>query len=47
MDLDYIAAKDSIKELEEMLFDAPHGEREEIADAIIIFVEYLRNEMEK
>jgi len=47
MDLDYLAAKDSIEELEKMLLDTPHGEREEIADAIIDFVEHLRKEIEK
>lgn len=39
MDVDYIFAKDSIDELEKFLSDTPHGEREEIADAIIELVD--------
>ena len=47
MDLDYLAAKDSIEELEKMLTDTPHGEREEIADAIIELVEKFKKKWKK
>ena len=42
MDVDYIAAKQSIEELERLLMDQPHGQREEIADDIIEAVEKLQ-----
>lgn len=42
MDIDYIAAKDAIDELSKLLFNMPHGEREEIADEIIEFVEKMK-----
>lgn len=42
MDVDYIAAKQSIDELKKLLSDTPHGEREEIADEIIEFVENMK-----
>lgn len=42
MDIDYIAAKQSIDELTELLSDIPHGEREEIAEEIIDFVENMK-----
>jgi len=42
MDVDYIAGKQAIEELEELLFDQEHGEREEIADEIIEFVEKMK-----
>lgn len=42
MDVDYIAAKDSIEELEKLLYNQTHGEREEIADDIIEFVESMK-----
>lgn len=42
MDVDYIAAKDAIEELDKLLSDIPHGERQEIADEIIEFVENMK-----
>jgi len=42
MDVDYIAAKEAIDELDELLSDMPHGEREGIADEIIEFVENMK-----
>ena len=47
MDLDYLFAKDSIDELEKMLSDTPHGERKEIADAIIKLVEKFKKKWKK
>ena len=47
MDVDYLVAKDSIEELEKMLSDTPHGEREEIADAIIELVENFKKKWGK
>lgn len=41
MDVDYIVAKDAINELDKLLSNVPHGEREEIADEIIQFVETI------
>lgn len=42
MDVDYIVAKQAIDELDELLSDMPHGERQEIADEIIEFVENMK-----
>jgi hypothetical protein len=42
LDVDYVAASNSIEELEEILRDTPHGKREKIADDIIEFVEKLK-----
>lgn len=42
MDLDYIAGNEAIEELEKLLSDQEHGEREEIADEIIEFVEKMK-----
>lgn len=42
MDLDYIAGKQSIEELDKLFSDIEHGEREEIADEIIEFVEKMK-----
>lgn len=42
LDVDFIAAKESIGELEELLLAMPHGERETIADEIIDFVEKMK-----
>ncbi len=42
MDVDYIAAKQAIEELEKLLLDQGHGEREKIADEIIEFVEKIK-----
>lgn len=41
MDVDYIAAKQAIERLEELLSSIPHMEREQIADDIIEMVELL------
>lgn len=38
MDIDYLAAKQSLDKLQKLLEDQPHGEREQIADEIIAFV---------
>lgn len=42
MDVDYIAAKKAIEDLEKLLSDQEHGEREQIADDIIDFVEKMK-----
>lgn len=42
MDLDYIAGKQAIEELEKLFSDQEHGEREQIADDIIEFVEKMK-----
>ena len=42
MDLDYIAAKQAIKELEEILGHQEHGKREKNSDEIIEFVENIK-----
>lgn len=47
MDIDYIAARESIKELEKLLFDTEHGEREEISNDIITFVEKMKHNIRK
>lgn len=39
--VDFIAAKQAIDKLRELLSKRPHGEREEIADDIIEFVEKM------
>ena len=41
LDVDYIAAKQSIEKLEEKLSDIQHGERESIADDIILAVDKI------
>lgn len=41
-DVDYIAAKYAIEQLEALLANQEHGEREEIADEIIEFVEMMK-----
>jgi hypothetical protein len=43
LDVDYITAKQAIEELSKFLADQPHGEREQIADEIIEFVNYIRD----
>lgn len=43
LDVDAIAANNSIEELQELLDDQEHGEREEIADDIIEFVDRMKN----
>lgn len=42
LDVDYVAAHQAIEELEELLSNQPHGEREKIADEIIVFVEKMK-----
>ena len=42
MDVDYIAGKQAIDELEKLLSDQKHGEREQIADDIIEFAEKMK-----
>ena len=42
MDVDYIVAKKAIKDLEKLLGDQKHGEREQIADDIIEFVKKMK-----
>ena len=42
IDLDYLAGKQAIEELEKLFSDQGHGEREEIADDIIEFVEKMK-----
>jgi hypothetical protein len=42
MDVDYIAGKQAIEELEELFSDRPHGKCEEFADEIIEFVDKMR-----
>jgi hypothetical protein len=47
MDIDYVAAMQAIKELEDLLSKQEHGEREEIADEIIYFLDQLKEKYEK
>jgi len=47
MDVDYIAAKQAIEELDDLLGEQEHGEREEIADEIIEFVEKMKTKWNK
>lgn len=47
LDVDYIAAKQSIEKLEKILSDIQHSEREEIADDIILFVDKIRKKYKK
>lgn len=42
MDLDYLVAKQAIEELEEIVSDTPHGQRESIAKDISKFVEEMK-----
>jgi hypothetical protein len=42
MDIDYMVAKQAIEELEKLLSNQKHGERGEIADEIINFVETMK-----
>lgn len=42
MDVDYIAAKGAIDELESLLMSIEHGERANIADDIINFVDEIK-----
>jgi len=42
MDVDYIVGKQAIEELEKLFRGQEHGERKEIADEIIEFVEKMK-----
>lgn len=42
LDLDYIAAHQAIEELEEILCNQNHGEREELSKQICDFVEIIK-----
>lgn len=42
LDIDYIFTKQAIDELEKLVSDQNHGERGEIADDIIEFVEKMK-----
>ena len=42
MDVDNIVARDYLGKIEKILFDMPHGEREEICDDIIEFYEQMK-----
>lgn len=42
MDVDYVFGKDAIDELSKLLSSQKHGEREEIVDEIIEFVEKMK-----
>jgi hypothetical protein len=41
LDIDYVFAKQAIEELEQLVSSIHHGEREEIADDIIAFVDEM------
>jgi hypothetical protein len=47
LDVDYIAAKEAIKELEALLFKQGHGNREEIADDILNFTTQMKSKWNK
>ena len=47
MDVDFIVAKDSLKEIDGVLFDMEHGERQDIADEIIEFAEKIKKKYGK
>jgi len=47
LDLDYVFAKSAIDELEKLLSDQPHGDREKIADDIILLVDVLKAKYSK
>jgi hypothetical protein len=47
MDIDYIAANAAINNLQKLLSNQEHGEREEIADEIIDFVDKMKKKYEK
>lgn len=42
LDVDYIAGKEALHDIEEILKDLPHGERQEITDKIIEFRDELQ-----
>ena len=47
LDVDFIVAKDSLKEIDGVLFDMEHGERQEIADEIIKFADGIKKKYRK
>lgn len=47
MDIDFVFAREAIKELETLLSNQEHGEREEIADDICDFVQEMKDKYEK
>ena len=47
LDVDYLAGKQSIEELQKLLSGQQHGEREEIVDEIIEFVEKMKLKYEE
>jgi len=47
MDVDFIVANEAIKELESLLMNQNHGEREEIADEIVDFVDFVERMKKK
>jgi len=47
IDVDYLAAKQAIDELTEMLSNTPHGKREKLADDIIEAVEKIKEKYSK
>lgn len=47
MDIDYVFAKKAIDELHELLSTQEHGERKEIADDIIGFVEQMKEKLNR
>lgn len=47
MDIDYVAAKNAIHDLINLLDVQPHGEREQIADEIIEFVKIMEKRWSK
>lgn len=42
LDVDYVAGKQAIEKLEKLFSDQGHGERQELADDIIEFVEKMK-----
>jgi hypothetical protein len=42
MDIDYIVGKEAIEELDKLFSYQEHGEREEMADDIVEFVEKMK-----
>ena len=47
LDVDFIVAKDALKEIDGVLFDMEHDERGEIADEIIEFAGKLKKKYGK
>lgn len=47
LDVDYVAASQAIEELEDLLSEQEHGEREKIADEIIDFVNKMKKKWKK